>query len=88
MRNIQKTGKSIPHVFNGRQMENRKITTRIFFQRHDRKSMLHSIVPGDEKWNYFQNLTQKKSWLNPRPTSTSASNSHRFRSKTMQCVVW
>lgn len=42
------------------QLENRKITYKMLFQRHERKSFLHRIVSGDEKWIYFKNQKRKK----------------------------
>ncbi|GBP26219.1 Mariner Mos1 transposase [Eumeta japonica] len=56
MGKIQKCGKWVPHELNERQMENRKNTCEILLQRHERKSVLHRIVTGDEKWIYFKNL--------------------------------
>ena len=72
MGKIQKSGKWVPHELNYRQMENRKTTCEILLHRHDRKSVLHRIVTGDEKWIYFQNHQRKKPWINPGQPSTSA----------------
>ena len=55
MGKIQKCGKWVPHELNERQMENRKTICQILLQRHERKSILHRIVTGDEKWIYFKN---------------------------------
>jgi len=38
-----------------------------------RKSFLHRIVIGDEKWIYFQNPKRKKSWVDSPQSSTSSS---------------
>ena len=65
MGKIQKCGKWVPHELNERQMENRKNTCEILLQRHVRKSVLHRIVTGDEKWINFKKPKKKKSWLNP-----------------------
>ena len=61
MGKIQKYGKSVPHQLNDRQMENRKTICEMLLQRFERKSFLHRIVTGDEKWIYFENLKRKKS---------------------------
>ena len=37
----------------------------MLLQRFERKSFLHRIVTGDEKWIYFENSKRKKSWLSP-----------------------
>ena len=50
MRKIQKCGKWLPHELNERKMENRKNTSEMLLQRHARKSVLHRIVTGAEKW--------------------------------------
>ena len=56
--------------------------------RHQRKSVLHRIVAGDEKWIYFKNPKRKKSWVNPGEASTSTAKPDRFGKKTMLCVWW
>ena len=52
-----------------------------------KKSFLHRIVTGDEKWIYFQNPKRKKSWVDPAQPSTS-SRPNCFGRKTMLCVWW
>ena len=79
--------KWVPHELNDRQMERRQ-NTQILFARQKRKSFLHRIVTGDEKWIYFQNPKRKKSWVDPAQPSTSSSRSNRFGRKTMLCVWW
>ena len=46
---------------NERQMERRKNTCEILLERYRRKSFLHRIVTGDEKWIFFENPKRKKS---------------------------
>ena len=43
----------------------------MLFARYKRKSFLHRIVTGDEKWIYFENPKRKKSWVTPGEPSTS-----------------
>jgi len=52
MGKVQKIGKW-PHELKGRQMERRQNTCSILLARQKRKSFLHRIVIGDEKWIYF-----------------------------------
>lgn len=73
---------------NDRQMERRQNTCEILLDRHNRKSFLHRIVTGDEKWIFFENPKRKKSWVGPGEPSTSSARPNRFGKKTMLCVWW
>jgi len=86
MGKVQKIGKWVSHELNDRQMERRQNTCQILLARQKRKSFLHRIVTGDEKWIYFQNPKRKKSWVDPAQPSTSSSRSNHFGRKTMLCV--
>jgi len=61
MGEVQKIGKWVLHELKDRQMERRQNTYQILLARQKRKSFLHRIVTGDEKWIYFQNPKRKKS---------------------------
>jgi len=78
MGKVQKIGKWVPHELNDRQMERRQNTCQILLARQKRKSFLHWIVTGDEKWIYFQNPIRKKSWIDPAQPSISSSRPNRF----------
>ena len=69
-------------------MERRKNTCEILLARYKRKSFLHRIVSGDEKWIYFENPKRKKSWVDPGALSTSTARPNRFGRKRMLCVWW
>ena len=86
MGKIQKVGKWVPHELNERQQENRKTSCEMLLDRYKRKSFLHRIVTGDEKWIYFENPKRRKSWVNPGEPSTSTARPNRFGKKTMLCV--
>lgn len=88
MGKIQKEGRWVPHELNERQQENRKIKCEMLLQRHERKSFLHRIVTGDEKWIFFDNPKRKKSWVSPGEAVPSTSRHDRFGRKTMLCVWW
>jgi len=47
-------------------MERHKNTCEILLERYRRKSFLHRIVTGDEKWIFFENPKRKKSWADHR----------------------
>ena len=51
---VQKIGKWVPHELNDRQTERRQNTCQILLARQKRKSFLHRIVTGDEKWIYLE----------------------------------
>ena len=88
MGKVQKIGKWISHELNDRQMERYQNTYQILLARQKRKSFLHRIVTGDEKWIYFQNPKRKKSWVDPAQSSISSSRPNRFGRKMMLCVWW
>lgn len=88
MGKVQKMGKWVPHELNDRQQENRKTTCNMLLSRYKRKSFLHRIVTGDEKWIYFENPKRKKSWVAPGEPSTSTARPNRYGRKTMLCVWW
>jgi histone-lysine N-methyltransferase SETMAR len=88
MGKIQKMGKWVPHELNERQQENRKTTCEMLLARYKRKSFLHRIVTGDEKWIYFANPKRKRSWVTPGEPSTSTARPNRYGRKTMLCVWW
>lgn len=53
-----------------------------------RKSFLHRIVTGDEKWIYFVNPKRKRSYVDPGQPAQSTPRPNRFGKKTMLCVFW
>lgn len=86
MEKLQKEGKWVPHDLTERQMENRRNTSEILLAQNERKSFLHRIVTGGEKWIYFENPKRIKSLLSPGEASMARPN--RFDKKTMLCVWW
>ena len=82
---IQIEGKWVPYELNERQQESRKTLSEMLLARYERKSFLHRIVTGDEKWIFFENPKRKKSWVDPGQPSTSTSRPNRFGKKRMFC---
>ena len=63
-------------------------THEILLEQYRRKSFLHRIVTGNEKWIFFENPKRKKSWVDPGAPSISTARPNRFDRKTMLCVWW
>lgn len=82
-----KVGRWVPHELTERQQENRKTTCEMLLKRFKRKSFLHRIVTGDEKWVYFKNPKRKKSYVR-RGKAQSTPRPDRFGRKAMLCVFW
>lgn len=66
--------------------ENWKISCEMWLIRYKRKSVLHRIVTGDEKWVYFENIKHKRFWLTPGEPLISVVRSNCYGRKTMLCV--
>lgn len=88
MGKIQKIGKWVPHELNYRRMERRQNTYEILLAKQKRKSFLHQILTGDEKWINFDNPKRKKSWVHPGQPSTCSPRPNRIGLKTTLCVWW
>ncbi|GFV00618.1 mariner Mos1 transposase [Trichonephila clavipes] len=88
MGKIIKVGIWVPNELMDRQQENRKIVCEMLLARYKRKSYLHRIVTGDEKWIYFENPKRNRSYGDPGQLSKSTARPNRFRHKTMLCIFW
>ena len=58
---IQKQGNWVPHELKPRDVERRFRMSKMLLERHKKKSFLHRIVTGDEKWIHYDNPKRKKS---------------------------
>ncbi|GFW08066.1 mariner Mos1 transposase [Trichonephila clavipes] len=88
MGKIIKVGRSVPHELTDRQQENRKLVCEMLLAHYKRKSYLHRIVTGDEKWIYFENHKRNRSYVDPGQPSKSTTRPNRFGRKTMLCIFW
>ena len=68
-RYIQKQGNWVSHELKPRDVERRFYMSEMLLERHKKKSFLHRIVTGDEKWIHCDNPKRKKSYVKPdQPT--------------------
>lgn len=88
MGKIQVEGKWIPHELNERMMEKRKTICEILLRRQQRKSFLHRIITGDEKWIYFDNRKRKRSWVYPGQPANSFVKRNIHEQKALLCIWW
>ncbi|GFV73594.1 mariner Mos1 transposase [Trichonephila clavipes] len=88
MDKIIKVGGWVPHELTNRQQENRKIMCEMLFARYKRRSYLHRIVTGDEKWIYFENLTRNSPYVDRGQPSKSTAWPNRLGRTIMLCIFW
>ena len=53
------------HELKPRDVERRFCMPEMLLERHEKKSFLHRIVTGDEKWIHYDNPKRKKSYVKP-----------------------
>ncbi|GFU62053.1 mariner Mos1 transposase [Trichonephila clavipes] len=63
MGKIIKIGRWRPHELTDRQQENRKFVCEMLLSQYKRKSYLHRIVTGNEKWILFDNSKRNRSYV-------------------------
>ena len=58
---IHKQGNWVPHELKPRDVERRFCMSEMLLERYKKKSFLHRIVIGDEKWIHYDNPNREKS---------------------------
>ena len=56
-------------------------------ERHKKKSFLHWIVTGDEKWIHYDNAKRKKSCVKPGQPAKSTAKPNIHGAKVMLCIL-
>ena len=85
---VQKQGIWLPHELKERDIERRKTMCEMLLQRQKRKSFLHRIVTGDEKWIHYDNPKRPKAWVRPGEAGPSKPKQNIHGSKVMLCIWW
>ena len=85
---VWKAGNWLSHELSERQLEKRKTICELLFERCERKSFLHRIVTGDEKWVYYENLKRQKAWVLPGEPGPSTLKRNIHAQKVMLCIRW
>ena len=75
---------------NERQLEKRKTICELLLERCERKSFLHGVVTGDEKWVYYENPKRQKNMGTARWTSSINAKTQYSCSKgdAVYLVIW
>ena len=85
---IQKQGNWVAHELKPRDIERRFCMSEMLLELHKKKSFLHRIVTGDEKWINYDNPKRKKSYVKPgQPVKLTSMPNIHFP-KVMLCISW
>ena len=60
----------------------------MLLKRHKKKSLLHRIVTGDEKWIHYDNPNRKKLYVKSGQPAKLTANPNIHGAKVMLCIWW
>lgn len=85
---IQKMGNWVPYELKPRDVERRFCMSEMLLERHKKKSFLHRIVTGDEKWIHYDNPKRKKAYVKKGEAGPSTPKPNIHGAKVMLCIWW
>lgn len=85
---VYKVGRWVPYELKEKDIERRKVTSEILLARQKRKSFLHRIITGDEKWIYFDNPKRRKTICDPGQSSKATPKNNIHGKKALLSIWW
>ena len=85
---IRKVGHWVPYELKPRDVERRFCMSEMLLERYKKKSFLHRIVTGDEKWIHYDNPKRRATYGYPGHASSSAAAPNIHGQKIMLCIWW
>ena len=76
----------IYNLIRARDVESRFCISEMLLERHKKKSFLHRIVTGDEKWIHYDNPKCKKKYVKPGQPGKSTAKPNIHGAEVMLCI--